>query len=125
MLPFVRLPMLGTAVCTYAIVGTVYVFLALVLTLRLNGRQGIGTRITLTAFALGVPAGILGAHVLDMLEYWGQHGGLGDVLSATGSSIHAAFLVVFPAIWLCARSHGVSPLRFLDARAPAMARGRQ
>src|SRR5436853_408759 len=76
---------------------------------------------TLTAFALGVPAGILGAHVLDMMEYWSQHGGLRDVLSPTGSSIYGAFLVVFPLIWLYARSQRASPLRFLDGGAPAMA----
>src|SRR5437773_2297681 len=101
----------------------VYVLVALVLVLRLNERQGIAARVTLTAFALGVPAGILGAHVLDMLEYWGQHGGVGDVLSPSGSSIYGAFLVVFPAIWFYTRSQGVSPLRFLDAGAPAMALG--
>jgi len=58
-----------------------------------------------------------------MLEYWGQHGGLRNVLGATGSSIYGAFLVVVPVLWLYARSQGVSPLRFLDAGAPAMALG--
>ncbi len=123
MLPFVRLPMLGVAVSTYAIVRTLYIFVALWLTLRLNERQGIRAGTTLTAFALGVPTGIVGAHVLDMLEYWGQHGGLGAVLSPTGSSIYGAFLVVVPVLWLYARSQGLSPLRFLDAGAPAMALG--
>ena len=96
MLPFVRLPLLGSPLSTYAIVRTVYVFVALWLTFRLNERQDIRASTTLGAFALGVPAGILGAHVLDMMEYWGQHGGLRDVLSPTGSSIYGAFLVVFP-----------------------------
>jgi len=95
-LPFVRLPLFGSPISTYAIVRTVYVFVALWLTLRLNERQDIRASTTLTAFALGVPAGILGAHVLDMMEYWSQHGGLRDVLSPTGSSIYGAFLVVFP-----------------------------
>jgi len=122
-LPFVRLPLLGVAVSAYALVRTLYVFVALWLTLRLNERQGIRAGATLLAFALGVPAGILGAHILDMLEYWGQHGGLQDVLSATGSSIYGAFFVVVPVIWLYARSQGLSPLRFLDAGAPAMALG--
>jgi len=122
-LPFVRLPLFGSPISTYAIVRTVYVFVALWLTLRLNERQDIRASTTLTAFALGVPAGILGAHVLDMMEYWSQHGGLRDVLSPTGSSIYGAFLVVFPLIWLYARSQRASPLRFLDGGAPAMALG--
>jgi len=116
------MPFLG-ALSTYAAVRTLYVFVALALVLRLNARQGIAARVTLTAFALGVPAGILGAHVLDIVEYWGQHGGLGNVLSGTGSSIYGAFLLVVPVLWLYARSQGVSPLRFLDAGAPAMALG--
>jgi phosphatidylglycerol:prolipoprotein diacylglycerol transferase len=122
-LPAVPLPFLNAPLSTYAIVRTVYVFAAFVLVLRLNERQGIAARITLTAFAIGVPAGILGAHVLDMLEYWGQHGGLRDMFSPTGSSIYGAFLVVIPVVWLYVRSQNVSPLRFLDAGAPAMALG--
>ncbi len=123
MFPLVRLPILGSVVGTYGLIRTLYVFVALVLVLRLNRRQGIDTNVTLTAFALGVPAGILGAHVLDLLEYWGRHGGLRDLLSPTGSSIYGAFLVVIPVLWLYARSQGVATLRFLDAGAPAMALG--
>jgi phosphatidylglycerol:prolipoprotein diacylglycerol transferase len=104
-------------------VRTVYLCFALVLTIRLNARQGIHTGTTLGAFWLGVPAGIVGAHVLDMLEYWGQHGGIADILGPSGSSIYGAFVVVVPVLWLYASSQGVSPLRFLDAGAPAMALG--
>ena len=125
MLPFVRLPLLGSTLSTYAVVRTIYIFIALVLTLRLNERQGIRASTTLGAFALGVPAGIVGAHLLDMLEYFGEHGGLRDVLSPTGSSIYGAFLVVVPVVWLYARSQGVSALRLLDAGAPAMALGEE
>jgi len=121
-LPFVRLPLVG-AVSSYAIIRTLYVFVALWLTVRLAERQGIRASTMLGAFALGVPAGILGAHILDMLEYLGEHGGLRDVLSPTGSSIYGAFLVVVPVVWLYARSQGVSALRLLDAGAPAMALG--
>src|SRR5438552_3093282 len=122
MLPFVHLPLLGS-VSTYAIIRTVYIFVALWLTIRLSERQDIRANTMLGAFAVGVPAGILGAHVLDMLEYVGQHGGLQDMLSPTGSSIYGAFLVVVPIVWLYARSQGVSALRLLDAGAPAMALG--
>src|SRR3989442_10074951 len=93
---------------TYAIVRTVYIFVALWLTVRLAQRQGIRASTMLGAFALGVPAGILGAHVLDMLEYFGEHGGLRDVLSPTRASIYRAFLVVVPGVWLYARSQGGS-----------------
>jgi phosphatidylglycerol:prolipoprotein diacylglycerol transferase len=122
-LPSLPLPLLGGTVSAYALVRAAYLYCALVLVLRLNARQGIAARVTLTAFALGVPAGVLGAHVLDMVEYWGRHGGLRDVLSATGSSIYGAFLAIVPLVWLYVRSQGVSPLRFLDAGAPAMALG--
>jgi phosphatidylglycerol:prolipoprotein diacylglycerol transferase len=119
----IDLPFLGLTLSTYTVVETVYVFLALLLTLHLNKRLGIRTSTTLTLFALGVPAGILGAHILDMLEYWGKHGGLRDVLSSGGSSIYGAFLVVIPVVGLYARSQGVSALQLLDAGAPAMALG--
>src|SRR5439155_6632806 len=122
MLPFVHLPLLGS-VSSYAVIRTAYIFVALGLTVRLSERQGIRASTMLGAFALGVPAGILGAHVLDLLEYFGEHGGLRDVLSPTGSSIYGAFLVVIPVVWLYARSQGVSALRLLDAGAPAMALG--
>ena len=120
-LPTLYVP--GHPVSTYAIVRTTYVLLALLLMARLNKRQGIAMNVTATAFALGVPAGILGAHVLDMFEYWGHHGGLREVLSPAGSSIYGAFLVVFPMLWLYARHARFSALRFLDAGAPAMALG--
>ncbi len=122
MLPTLDVPVLGI-LSTYAVVRTVYVFVALLLTLRLNERQGIGASTTLTAFALGVPAGILGAHVLDELEYFGQHGGLREVLRAAGSSIYGAFLVVIPIVWVYARWRDISALRLLDGGAPAMALG--
>ncbi len=122
MLPFLHLPLVG-AVSAYAIIRTLYVFVALWFTVRLSERQGIRASTVLGVFALGVPAGILGAHVLDMLEYFGEHGGLREVLSPTGSSIYGAFLVVVPLVWLYARSQGVSALRLLDAGAPAMALG--
>ena len=41
MLPFVRLPLVGSALSTYAIIRTAYIFLALWLTVRLSERQGI------------------------------------------------------------------------------------
>src|SRR6266851_8748701 len=73
MLPFLHLPLVG-AVSAYAIIRTLYVFVALWFTVRLSERQGIRASTVLGVFALGVPAGILGAHVLDMLEYFGEHG---------------------------------------------------
>jgi len=70
MLPLVDLPLLGS-VTAYAIIRTAYVFVALWLTVRLSERQGIRASTMLSAFALGVPAGILGAHVFDMFEILG------------------------------------------------------
>ena len=123
MLPSLPLPFSGVAVSTYGVVRTVCIFLTLVLTTRLNERQGIAASVTLTLFALGVPAAILGAHVLDMLEYWGQHGGLGDLLSPTGSSIYGAFFAGFGVGWGYLALRQIAPLKVFDAAAPAMALG--
>jgi phosphatidylglycerol:prolipoprotein diacylglycerol transferase len=122
-LPQLRVPLFDMALSTYALVRAIYILLALLLTVRLNARAGISTNVTLTAFAIGVPIGILGAHVLDMVEYWGEHGGPSNVLSSGGSSIYGAFLLVIPTVWLYARLERVSPLLFLDCGTPAMALG--
>ena len=122
-MPTLQLPGTAYSLSSYAIIRTLYLFLALWLIAKLNARQGIPSRISATAFALGVPAGILGARLLDALEYWGHYRSVGDLLGGPGSSIYGAFLVVFPVLWVYARVQHVSPLRFLDAGAPVMALG--
>ncbi len=121
-LPFVALPGIGP-LSTYAIVRTVYVVIALALGLHLNERLQIPARTTLTLFAVGVPLGIVGAHVLDMLEYADRYRSVGDLVGRSGSSIYGAFLVVFPGVWIYARWQRIPPIRLLDAGAPAMALG--
>ena len=116
------LPLIGT-ISTYALVRTAYVFVAFVLVTRLNARQGIAPVVTWTAFAFGVPAGILGAHLLDLVEYTGHYRQLADLVGRDGSSIYGAFIAVFPAVWLYTHFQGIPTLRFLDGGAPAMALG--
>jgi phosphatidylglycerol:prolipoprotein diacylglycerol transferase len=123
MLPSIFVPAVGAAVSTYAIVRTLYVLLAVLLVLWTNRRLGIAPRTTLAAFAVGVPVGIVGAHLLDVVEYWDRYRQLGNVGLRQGSSIYGAFLALFPAVWVFARWHGVSALRLLDGGAPAMALG--
>ncbi len=123
MLPSITVPGLEVSISTYALIRTLYLFIALPLVVWMNERQQISPRITFTAFAFGVPAGIVGAHLLDMAEYWDRYGSLRQILSREGSSIYGAFLVVFPLLWLYSRWEGVSALRLLDGGAPAMALG--
>ncbi|MGH7894681.1 MAG: prolipoprotein diacylglyceryl transferase [Candidatus Binatia bacterium] len=108
---------------TYGVVLAVYFSLALPLTVRLNARRGIAARITATAFALGVPAAIVGARLLDVVEYWGRYHSLADVVGRTGSSIYGAFFAAFAVVGGYLRSTQVSQRRFLDGGAPAMALG--
>jgi phosphatidylglycerol---prolipoprotein diacylglyceryl transferase len=123
MWPSLVIPGTTLVVSTYTIVRTSYVVLALCLTLVVERWQGIPNRFTLRAFAIGVPLGILATRVLDGLEYWDRYRSLTGILTSAGSSIYGAFIVVIPFVWLYARRHGVSPLRFLDGGAPAMALG--
>src|SRR5262249_26242375 len=51
--PYVEVPVLGHSLSSYALVRTAYLLVALLLTIRLNERQGIGSTTTITAFALG------------------------------------------------------------------------
>lgn len=115
--------LLGYDLNSYALVRTSYLLLALALTLRLNGQHGIEPRVTVTAFAIGVPAGVLGARGLDVLEYWGKYRAAGGVFLPLGSSIYGAFLLMIPIIGLYARASRVPMLRFFDGGAPAMALG--
>jgi len=121
MLP--TLSIFGWTIATYSVVVATYVPLALMLVTTLNERQHIASRITIGAFVLGVPAGIFGARLLDLFEYWHTYASSWMVFRGAGSSIYGAFLVVLPGVFLYTRWQGVPPLRFLDAGAPAMALG--
>ncbi len=121
MLP--EVPLLGYQISTYGIVTGIYLLLALPLTIRLNKRQGLSGTDTLTIFALAVPAAALGARLLDVVEYWGRYRSMGDLLGRRGSSIYGGLLAGSAVAWFYAESRGFSPLKLLDAGAPAMALG--
>lgn len=123
MWPLVHVPVLDLTIPTYGFVRAVYFAIALWLILRLNNRQGIDRSITLTAFALGVPIGLIGARLLDMLEYASHYRSWTDAFGRDGSSIYGAFGAVLLFLWAYCRRVGVSFLRFLDAGAPVMALG--
>src|SRR5438094_3487510 len=108
---------------TYSIVVAAYLPVALWLTSRLNERQGISPTRTLTLFALAVPAGSIGARILDVLEYWGRYTSLSDLVGRNGSSIFGGVFAGFAVAWSYARWYGIEPLRLLDAGAPAIALG--
>jgi len=105
------------------VVTSVYLVVALALTVALNVRQGITPRITVTLFALAVPAGSIGSRLLDVLEYWGRYQSVGDVVGRHGSSIYGGLLAGFAVAWAYAATQGVPPLRLLDAGGPVVALG--
>lgn len=123
MWPAIAIPATSLHVQSYTLVRTSYVLIAFWLTLAVHQRQGIRRRVTVAAFAIGVPLGIVATRVLDVLEYWERYQSFGAVFSTAGSSIYGAFLVIIPFVWVFVRAQGVSPLRFLDGGAPAMALG--
>jgi phosphatidylglycerol:prolipoprotein diacylglycerol transferase len=107
----------------YGIILAIYFCLALPLVATLNRKQGVATDITLTAFAIGVPAGIVGARLLDILEYPSRYTSFAELLGRHGSSIYGAFFLNGLVTWVYLSRLGVSPLAFLDAGAPALALG--
>jgi phosphatidylglycerol:prolipoprotein diacylglycerol transferase len=122
MWPTVAVPGLGEWP-TNGLIRATYFLAALALVLHLNSRQGIAFRITLRAFAFGVPVAAIGARLLDMIEYTGRYHSLADVLGRNGSSAYGALFAIFAFLWLFTRWQGVPYLRLLDAGAPAMALG--
>jgi phosphatidylglycerol:prolipoprotein diacylglycerol transferase len=122
-LPTFSIPFTSYHANSYALIRTAYILVALFLTLELNERQGISSRKMMTAFAIVAPAGILGAHILDMLEYWGSYRTWTDICAQSGSSIYGAFVVAFIAVFPIARCYEISALRILDAGGPVLALG--
>jgi phosphatidylglycerol:prolipoprotein diacylglycerol transferase len=122
MLPTLHL--LGRHVVTYDLLLTLYLAVALLLTMRLARRGGTPPRVVLGVFALAAPAGLLGARLLDALEYPDRYPDAAALVGpGAGSSIFGAFVVAGATAAVYLRLRGVSCLRVLDAGAPAMALG--
>jgi phosphatidylglycerol:prolipoprotein diacylglycerol transferase len=122
-LPVIHLPLIRQPIASYPLVLTAYLLLALALVGYLNWKQGINLGTTVRVFALGVPAGIIGARLLDMCEQARHYVALRDVVGRHGSSIYGALLADIIVTVLYVYLRGGSPLRFLDAGAPVMALG--
>jgi phosphatidylglycerol:prolipoprotein diacylglycerol transferase len=114
------------AMSTYVLAHVVYFLLAPPLTAAINARRGIPRRVTLTAFALGVPVGLLGAHFLALFEhrdFYAQHPELVGRVWSGGSAIFGGLFAGVLAAACYTRWRGIPLRRFLDGCAPAMALG--
>ena len=123
MLPSVHLSFAAEPISTYKLILALYLIAAFFLTVELNARQGVEAGVTVQAFLIGVPAGILGARVLDAFEYPGNYRSLGDFFAGGGSSIYGGLIGGVGVAVLYLKWRGIPPLRVLDAGAPAMALG--
>jgi phosphatidylglycerol:prolipoprotein diacylglycerol transferase len=114
------------AISTYVVAHVVYFLIAPILTATINAHRGIPRRVTWMAFALGLPAGILGAHALGVIEnrdFYVQHLELIGRVWSGGSAIFGGFFTGILAAAAYTSWHGISFRRFLDGCTPAMALG--
>jgi phosphatidylglycerol---prolipoprotein diacylglyceryl transferase len=112
-------------VASYLVVRFVALAVAGWLAVRLCARQGIAARDALAVVLLGVPAGLLGAHLLALLE-GGGYGALDAGLRYFWRSHSAIFGGLLGGVAVAAaytRWRGLSLRRLLDACAPVMAFG--
>ncbi len=75
-----------------------------------------------TAAIVGVPAGIVGArlmHVIDRWEYYGQH--LNKIIGGDGLSVYGAILGGMLAVWIYSRFSKLNFGHLLDIVAPGVA----
>ncbi len=123
MLPVVHLPFIGTSLTTYSIAITIYLLVALPLTVTLARSQGVSGSAIVTLFLLAVPSGVIGSRTLDAFEYWGAYQSVADLLGRRGSSIYGGLMAGFSVAYCYARARNLPPLSLLDAGAPAVALG--
>jgi phosphatidylglycerol:prolipoprotein diacylglycerol transferase len=112
-------------VSSHLVVRVIYLLLAPWLAVRLTAPLGIAKRDTLILFAIGIPAGVLGAHLVAVLETGGYlTRDLGRLDAWTGRS--AIFGGLFAGVGTAAiytAARGIPLARFLDGCAPVMALG--
>jgi phosphatidylglycerol:prolipoprotein diacylglycerol transferase len=113
----------GWHVSTYNVMLSLYLPLAILLTVRIADCQGIDARAIVKLGMIAVPAGIIGARLLDAIEYPSAYSTFRDLVGRQGSSIYGAFLALGAVVLLVAPRMGLSPLQVLDAGAPAIALG--
>jgi phosphatidylglycerol:prolipoprotein diacylglycerol transferase len=108
---------------SYLLVRVLYLLAAPWVAVRLTAPLGIRPRDTLAMFLIGVPAGLVGAHALAVLEPGGAaDGGLLDVWHGR-SAIFGGFAAGIATAAGYAAWRGISIRRLLDGYAPVMALG--
>jgi len=120
------IPLIGIEVRSYQVMRWGYFLAAAALTAHLNSRQGVKPWQTLGAFLVGIPAALVGGHLLNVLEAWpfyeAQPARILDVVRG-GNSIYGALIGgVSAGVWYL-HWQGLPMRSFLDAAAPAMALG--
>jgi phosphatidylglycerol:prolipoprotein diacylglycerol transferase len=122
MLPSAPLPLVGT-VSTYAVVlGLYFASIAPVLA-KLCAERGLDRRAVLGALLIGVPAGLVGSRILDVLEYPDRYRSVADLVGRNGSSIYGALILDLVCTAAYAWLLRVPLLKLLDAGAPLVALG--
>ena len=96
---------------------------AVALVTLLNRQQGIAAGRTVALAGICSPLSILGARVLDALEYAGAYPSLAAAMARNGSSIYGGLVLVFGAVYAYAAWLRFPTLRLLDAASPGIALG--
>jgi phosphatidylglycerol:prolipoprotein diacylglycerol transferase len=123
-LPVLRLPGLSHPVTTYNLVLALYFVVALGMTLRLAVRRDVDGGLVVALFVLCVPAALVGARLLDVLEYRAHYPTWRALVwPRGGSSIYGAFFAAALVAVVVLRRRGAPVLAVLDAGAPAAALG--
>jgi phosphatidylglycerol---prolipoprotein diacylglyceryl transferase len=121
------MPITGTIVTlsSYVAAHVAYFVIGTGLAIFLNVRQGLPARDTIGAFSIGVPAGVMGAHLLAVIEnreYYRLHP-QEILLVWRGSAIYGGLVTGIVAGELYIAWRGLPLRRFLDGCAPSMALG--
>lgn len=120
------IPIVGYELRSYQLMRWTYFLVAVLLTAYLNARQGIRPQRTLGAFLVGIPAALLGGHLLNVFEAWpfyrAQPSRVLDVFSG-GNSIYGALVFGIGSGVVYLRWQRLPLRAVLDAAAPAMALG--
>lgn len=120
------IPFFGSELRSYHLMRWSYFLLAILVTTYLNRRQGTTSRQTVGPFLVGIPAAMIGGHLLNVFEAWpfysAQPSRIVDVFSG-GNSIYGALGVGIGVGIIYLRWQNLPMRAFLDAAAPAMALG--
>lgn len=117
---------LGIEVRSYQLIRWAYFAAGAALLAALNRRRGIRIGQSLGAFLVGIPAGLVGGHLLNVIEAWPFYRAQPDRILAVvvgGSSFFGALIGGLAAGVAYLRWRRLAVRGFLDAAAPVMALG--